>query len=103
VTRGLEELRVKESDRLAVMAEGLRGIGARVEELADGLAIEGSGGAPLAGGATIAARLDHRIAMSFAVAGLAARARVEIDDMAPVATSFPDFEAMMRSLGAEAA
>ena len=98
VTRGLEELRVKESDRLATMAEGLRAIGARVEETADGLIIDGSGGAPLAGCATIATKLDHRIAMSFAVAGLVSRAPVEIDDMAPVATSFPGFVQMLADL-----
>lgn len=103
VARGLDELRVKESDRIATMATGLSAIGARVEELADGLVIEGSGGEPLAGGATIAAKLDHRIAMSFAVAGLAARAPVMIDDMAPVATSFPQFTELMTALGAEAA
>ena len=102
VARGLEELRVKESDRIAVMAEGLRAIGARVEELEDGLIIDGTGGDPLAGGATIAARLDHRIAMSFAVAGLVSKAPVTIDDMSPVATSFPGFTALMTSLGAEA-
>jgi len=99
--RGLEELRVKESDRIAVMAEGLRAIGARVEELEDGLVIDGSGGAPLAGGATVATHLDHRIAMSFAVASLAARAPVTVDDRAPIATSFPIFVPMMESLGAE--
>ena len=100
VFRGLEELRVKESDRIAVMAEGLRAIGVRVEELEDGIAIEGSSGELLAGGATVAAHLDHRIAMSFAVAGLAARNPVTIDDMAPVATSFPIFESMLAELGA---
>ena len=98
VTRGLDELRVKESDRLATMADGLRAIGARVEERADGLVIDGSGGVPLAGGATVAAHHDHRVAMSFAVAGLAARAAVEIDDMAPVSTSFPGFTAMIAGL-----
>ena len=103
VTRGLEELRVKESDRLAVMAEGLRAIGARVEEHEDGLVIDGSGGEKLPGGATVAARLDHRIAMSFAVAGLVSRDAVTIDDMAPVATSFPIFTDLMTSLGAEVA
>lgn len=101
VMRGLDELRVKESDRIAVMAEGLRAIGARVEELEDGLIVEGTGGAPLAGGATVAAHLDHRIAMSFAVAGLVSRAAVTIDDMAPVATSFPGFVELMTGLGAE--
>ena len=100
VFRGLEELRVKESDRIAVMAEGLRAIGVGVEELEDGLIIEGRDGDPFPGGATIAARLDHRIAMSFAVAGLVSAAPVTIDDMAPVATSFPGFEAMLKSLGA---
>jgi 3-phosphoshikimate 1-carboxyvinyltransferase len=91
VARGLEELRVKESDRLATMAEGLRAIGARVEDLPDGLIIDGTGGDPLPGGATIASRLDHRIAMSFAVVGLACRAPVTVDDTSPVATSFPGF------------
>jgi len=103
VARGLEELRVKESDRISVMAEGLRAIGARVEELEDGLVIDGTGGARLAGGATIAARLDHRIAMSFAVAGLVSRDPVVIDDMGPVATSFPAFAALMAEIGAVAA
>lgn len=100
VTRGLEELRVKESDRIAVMAEGLRAIGARVEETEDGLIIDGTGGEKLAGDAIVAAHLDHRIAMSFAVAGLVARNAVTIDDMTPVATSFPGFEELMRTLGA---
>ena len=99
--RGIEELRVKESDRIAVMAEGLRAIGARVEEWPDGLVIDGSDGEPLAGGATVASRLDHRIAMSFAVAGLVSRAAVTIDDMSPTATSFPDFERLLTALGAE--
>ena len=100
VFRGLEELRVKESDRIAVMAEGLRAIGVSVEELEDGLIIDGRDGDPFPGGATIAAQLDHRIAMSFAVAGLVSAAPVTIDDMAPVATSFPGFEVMLKSLGA---
>jgi 3-phosphoshikimate 1-carboxyvinyltransferase len=102
ITRGLEELRVKESDRIAVMAEGLRMIGARVEETEDGLIIDGTGGEKLAGGATVAAHLDHRIAMSFAVAGLVSRDAVRIDDMTPVQTSFPNFTDLMRTLGAEA-
>jgi 3-phosphoshikimate 1-carboxyvinyltransferase len=101
IARGLEELRVKESDRIAVMSEGLRAIGARVEELEDGLIIDGTGGTLLAGGATVAAWLDHRIAMSFAVAGLVAKADVTIDDMSPVATSFPGFVDLMTRLGAE--
>ena len=101
VMRGLEELRVKESDRIAVMAEGLRACGVTVEELPDGLIVTGSGGEPIAGGATVAARLDHRIAMSFAIMGLNARAPVVIDDARPIATSFPTFVAMMESLGAD--
>ncbi|WP_067107501.1 3-phosphoshikimate 1-carboxyvinyltransferase [Sphingopyxis granuli] len=100
VTTGLDELRVKESDRLAVMAAGLTAIGARVEESADGLAIDGTGGDPLPGGATIAGHLDHRICMSFAVAGLVGKAPVTIDDMGPAATSFPNFEALLESLQA---
>ncbi|MCW0199123.1 3-phosphoshikimate 1-carboxyvinyltransferase [Sphingopyxis sp.] len=98
VTTGLDELRVKESDRLAVMAAGLAAIGARVEESADGLVIDGSGGDPLPGGAMVAGHLDHRICMSFAIAGLVSKAPVEIDDMAPVATSFPNFEALLGGL-----
>jgi 3-phosphoshikimate 1-carboxyvinyltransferase len=104
ITRGLEELRVKESDRLTLMAKGLARLGARVEESADGLIIDGSDGAPLAanGPVEIAAELDHRIAMSFAVAGMVSKHTVTIDDMSPVATSFPGFADMMRALGAEA-
>jgi 3-phosphoshikimate 1-carboxyvinyltransferase len=103
VARGLEELRVKESDRIATMAEGLRACGAKVEELEDGLVIDGTGGDPLPGGATVGAKLDHRIAMSFAVAGLVAKKPVVIDDMAPVATSFPGFVDLLTGLGAATA
>ncbi|RJF86154.1 3-phosphoshikimate 1-carboxyvinyltransferase [Sphingomonas cavernae] len=101
VTRGLEELRVKESDRIALMAQGLAAIGARVIEAEDGLIIDGTGGEPLPGGAPVAAKLDHRIAMSFAVAGLVSAANVMVDDMTPVATSFPQFASLMTSLGAQ--
>lgn len=104
VTRGLEELRVKESDRLALMARGLEALGVVVSESDDGLTIEGSGGAPLPGGQVapvVGAELDHRIAMSFAVAGLMTTGGLEIDDMSPVATSFPGFEDMLRALQAE--
>jgi 3-phosphoshikimate 1-carboxyvinyltransferase len=100
VTTGLDELRVKESDRLSVMAAGLAAIGARVEESEDGLVIHGTGGDPLPGGATVAGHLDHRICMSFAIAGLVSKAPVTIDDMAPVATSFPNFEALLDGLQA---
>lgn len=100
ILRGLDELRVKESDRIAVMARGLAACGVPVEELPDGLVITGSGGEPIAGGATVAVELDHRIAMSFAVLGLNASAAITIDDSRPIQTSFPGFVAMMRTLGA---
>ncbi|BBC99418.1 MULTISPECIES: 3-phosphoshikimate 1-carboxyvinyltransferase [Sphingobium] len=100
IFRGLDELRVKESDRIATMAQGLRAIGVTVEELEDGIIIEGSGGALLPGGGPIATKLDHRIAMSFAVAGLISKDGVTIDDMRPVATSFPTFLPLLQSLGA---
>ncbi len=99
VMRGIEELRVKESNRIAVMAQGLQACGVTCEEVEDGLIVEGRGGDPVAGGATIAASLDHRIAMSFAVLGLNAARPVIIDDARPIATSFPTFVAMMESLG----
>lgn len=100
VMRGLDELRVKESDRIAVMARGLAACGVPVEELPDGLIVSGTGGDGVPGGATIAAELDHRIAMSFAILGLNTRAPVIIDDAKPIATSFPGFVAMMQALGA---
>jgi len=99
VTSGLDELRVKESDRLAVMASALTMAGARVTEQEDGLTIEGTGGEPLPGGfGTVATHLDHRIAMSMAVAGLASREGVELDDTRPIATSFPNFESLLDGL-----
>lgn len=96
-TSGLEELRVKESDRLAVMAQGLKMLGAAVQETADGLVIEGRGGEQFAPGSpvTIDRVLDHRIAMSFAIAGLVTKGGVTIADMSPVATSFPDFATLL--------
>lgn len=99
VTTGLEELRVKESDRIAVMAAALTLAGARVTETEDGLTILGTGGDLLRGTATaIATHLDHRIAMSMAVAGLACREGVAVDDTRPIATSFPIFEALLDGL-----
>ncbi len=97
VTRGLDELRVKESDRLATMAAALETIGARVEEHEDGLTIHGTGGEPLRGSANarVKTHLDHRIAMSMAVAGLVSRDGVEVDDTSPIATSFPGFESLL--------
>ncbi len=97
---GLAELRVKESDRLATMAAGLAACGVRVREGADWIEIDGSGGEPVPGGATIAAKLDHRIAMSFAVLGMRAKQPITIDDRTPIATSFPSFIPMMQGLGA---
>ena len=101
VTSGLDELRVKESDRLAVMAQALIAAGARIEEREDGLVITGTGGEPLPGTAgedTIETHLDHRIAMSMAIAGIASREGVLIDDTRPIATSFPVFETMLDTL-----
>ena len=96
VTSGLDELRVKESDRLSAMTEALRLAGARVEEREDGLVIDGTGGDPLPGGdAAVATHLDHRIAMSMAITGHASRTGVEVDDTRPIATSFPQFEALL--------
>jgi 3-phosphoshikimate 1-carboxyvinyltransferase len=94
-TRGLEELRVKESDRLSAMAAALTAAGARVEETPDGLVIDGTAGEPLAGGGPVATLMDHRIAMSMAIAGLASRAGVEVDDTRPIATSFPTFNDLL--------
>lgn len=98
ITTGLEELRVKESDRISVMAAGLAAIGVPLSEQEDGLTIDGSDGEMLAGGATIAGHLDHRICMSFAIAGLMSKNPISIDDMEPVGTSFPNFEDLLASL-----
>ncbi|WP_411290936.1 3-phosphoshikimate 1-carboxyvinyltransferase [Sphingorhabdus sp.] len=100
-TSGLDELRVKESDRLALMAAGLKAIGAQVEEREGGLIIEGTGGEPLEGGATVSSALDHRIAMSFAVVGQHIYHPVTVDDVSPIATSFPTFEAILNKLQAQ--
>jgi 3-phosphoshikimate 1-carboxyvinyltransferase len=100
VMRGLEELRVKESDRLAAIVNGLRACGVQVEELEAGLIIHGCSG-EIPGGATVATHLDHRIAMSFLIAGLASRAPIAVDDASMISTSFPEFETLMRSLAAE--
>ena len=95
VVRGAAELRVKESDRIAVMAEGLRALGCEVEEAPDGARIVGT---PLRGGA-VHSRGDHRIAMSFAIAAQRAAAPVRIDDVDNVATSFPGFDELARRAG----
>ncbi|WP_341208425.1 3-phosphoshikimate 1-carboxyvinyltransferase [uncultured Sphingomonas sp.] len=91
VARGAEELRVKESDRIAAMRAALSANGVATDEHEDGLTVYGSGGEKIAGGGTVATQLDHRIAMSMTVAGLHARDAVTIDDVAPVATSYPAF------------
>jgi len=98
---GLGELRVKESDRLAAIANGLRACGVTVTETEDSLTVEGRGADDVPGGATIATHMDHRIAMSFLVAGLTARTAVTVDDSSMIATSFPEFETLMNTLGAE--
>ena len=95
VVTGAEELRVKESDRIAAMARGLEVLGVRNEVLPDGLRIEGG---PIGGG-VIESAGDHRVAMSFAMASLRASAPIEIRDVANVATSFPGFAALARSVG----
>ena len=95
IARGAHELRVKESDRIATMLAALTACGVECTEYADGLAIVGSGGDPIPGGATIASRLDHRIAMSMTVAGLHARAPISLDDGSPIATSYPGFFASL--------
>ena len=89
--QGLQELRGKESDRLAAVEAGLKAVGVTCRIEGDDLIVEGSGGGPASGGGPIATHLDHRIAMSMAIAGLASRNGVEIDDTRPIATSFPTF------------
>ena len=96
---GLQELRVKESDRLAAMAIGLKACGVRVEETSDSLTVHGTGG-QIDGGARIQTQLDHRIAMSFLTLGLNAKDPIIIDDGTTINTSFPGFVETMKSLGA---
>jgi len=99
VMRGLQELRVKESDRLEATAAMLRVNGVKVEISGDDLIVEGRGHVP--GGGLVATHMDHRIAMSALVMGLASDKPVKVDDTAFIATLFPDFIPMMRRLGAE--
>jgi 3-phosphoshikimate 1-carboxyvinyltransferase len=100
--RGLSELRVKESDRLSAIATGLKACGVKVAIEGDDLVVDGDRN-KVRGGATVAVNLDHRIAMSFLVLGLAAQEPVAVDDGGPIATSFPGFVDLMRSLGADMA
>jgi 3-phosphoshikimate 1-carboxyvinyltransferase len=99
IMRGLQELRVKESDRLEATAAMLRVNGVKVEISGDDLIVEGKG--HVAGEGLVATHMDHRIAMSALVMGLASDKPVKVDDTAFIATSFPDFIPMMRGLGAE--
>jgi 3-phosphoshikimate 1-carboxyvinyltransferase len=100
--RGIGELRVKESDRIALMARGLAACGVRVEEQPDALIVHGGvGGGPVRGGATVHTEGDHRIAMSHLILGLAAQNPVSVDEPEMIATSFPTFTALMSELGAD--
>ncbi len=101
VMRGVRELRVKESDRIEAMATGLRAGGVTVEDGPDWWIVHGRGPGGVPGGQTCASHLDHRIAMSFLVMGMAAQDPVGVDDASPIATSFPAFERLMAGLGAD--
>ncbi|MCA0871841.1 3-phosphoshikimate 1-carboxyvinyltransferase [Seohaeicola saemankumensis] len=98
--RGVKELRVKESDRIEAMASGLRACGVTVEDGPDWWSVAGLGAGNVPGGGTCASHLDHRIAMSFLVLGMASQQPVSVDDGSPIATSFPIFEPLMGGLGA---
>jgi len=100
VFRGLAELRVKESDRLAAAAQGLSLCGVTTLIEGDDLHVIGRGGDGVPGGATILAQLDHRIAMSFLVMGMASQQPVQVDDIRPILTSFPNFVPLFQQLGA---
>ncbi|WGW05457.1 3-phosphoshikimate 1-carboxyvinyltransferase [Tropicibacter oceani] len=97
---GVKELRVKESDRIDAMATGLRAAGITVDEGEDWWTVHGRGFGDVPGGATVQSHLDHRIAMSFLVMGLATEKPMSVDDGQPIATSFPIFEGLMAQLGA---
>jgi 3-phosphoshikimate 1-carboxyvinyltransferase len=101
VMRGVKELRVKESDRIDAMAQALRAAGVEVEDGPDWWIVHGRGADGVEGGARAETRLDHRIAMSCLILGLACRTSMSIDDGSPIATSFPIFETLMASLGAD--
>ncbi len=99
VMEGIGEMRVKESDRIAAVVAGLRANGVTVEDTPDSMAVTGAAQVP--GGGGVVTQLDHRIAMSFVVLGLASQAPVTIDDATPISTSFPDFSALMAGIGAQ--
>ena len=98
---GLEELRVKESDRLSAVANGLKANGIDCAEGESTLAVRGQPSGKGLGGGSVETHLDHRIAMAFLVLGLATEKPVTIDDQAMIATSFPQFMGLMRALGAD--
>ncbi len=100
VMNGVGELRVKESDRIAAMEAGLNANGVKTSSTPCTFTVTGHNGSGVPGGASVVAHLDHRIAMSFAVLGLAALRPVTVDDASPIATSFPDFQTLMCGLGA---
>jgi len=100
IMRGVKELRVKESDRIDVMAKGLRTNGVFVDEGEDWWAVKGNGMGSVKGGSICQTFLDHRIAMSFLVLGLSSQNYVEIDDCLPIKTSFPNFIELMLEIGA---
>ena len=97
---GVKELRVKESDRIDAMAAGLRANGVTVEDGEDWWSVEGMGAGGVPGGQTCATHLDHRIAMSFLILGMASQKAVSVDDGGPISTSFPIFAGLMDALGA---
>ncbi len=96
---GIGEMRVKESDRINAVCVGLKANGVAVEDTPDSMLVHGMSKVP--GGGTVTTHLDHRIAMSFAVLGLAADQAVTVDDARPISTSFPEFRSLMAGLGAE--
>lgn len=98
--RGLEELRVKESDRLEAVAAGLKANGVSYVIEGDDLIVNGHGPDGVAGGGTVTTHMDHRIAMSFLTMGLASQKSVTVDDVTMIATSFPEYQDLMRKLGA---
>ena len=100
VMDGLDELRVKESDRLAAVARGLEANGVACSEGEASLVVSGRPGGKGLGGGTVATHLDHRIAMSFLALGMASEKPVTVDDARMIATSFPEFMVLMGQLGA---
>jgi 3-phosphoshikimate 1-carboxyvinyltransferase len=92
---------VKESDRLSAIAAGLKANGLETSETHNSLTVEGRGLEGVPGGARVTTHMDHRIAMSFLAMGLASKNAVSVDDISMIATSFPEFEKLMRDLGAD--